>query len=443
MQTHDTIGYRGIYGQSYGLITEYPILYSSLSVQAKSVYAYFCSFTGGGNNTAFPLLTTILKNLNISKDCYYEAFAELKSKGYISVEKKHLDSFKYRNNYVIELSTPEFKKYLTAKGICRPSMMYRYGIVSHAIMIDATLSLKAKALYAYIALKCSGQDWVSIPKFVISKELGLSSRLIGKYTRELVEHHYLSVHQENNERGQFCNTIFSINVFEPDEIKSNDKKSNGTELLNSYQHHDVDNNVDNRPCVDFPEVVNQEPCVDFPDVEKQEVEQNKKYINNNNSIHSIVNHLKENDKSIELSTILDSSTASLSLAYDDVSVLIKKLSFSKECLKPGYEFVYSDIALFNEALSRMLVSKNGYIIKTHLVTQECLKSKLNDYLQMHSIKDLAIASCSRYLASGIEPRNEIAYMSSIIYDMISTCICEASQDENAQFVYEHCFCNTN
>ena len=49
----DQLLVEGINCMGYGIIPKYVMLDPDLTIEAKAIYAYFCSFAGSGN-TAFP-----------------------------------------------------------------------------------------------------------------------------------------------------------------------------------------------------------------------------------------------------------------------------------------------------------------------------------------------------------------------------------------------------
>ncbi|CDQ42116.1 helix-turn-helix domain-containing protein [Virgibacillus salexigens] len=121
------IQFRGtIYENGYGLIAQKVMRDRDLSPQAKSIYAYICSFAGvgkDGERTAFPGVELMMKELGIkSEKTYYKHRKQLINKGYITIEKRK-DKGKFDNNlYFIEAvphpkeeKQPTSKKYSTEK----------------------------------------------------------------------------------------------------------------------------------------------------------------------------------------------------------------------------------------------------------------------------------------------------------------------------------------
>jgi len=75
----------GINSKGFGTIAKLVMMDQRLSIEAKAIYSYFCSYAGGGS-TAFPSVSKILYDLKISKTRYYKHFNLLVDYGYISVK---------------------------------------------------------------------------------------------------------------------------------------------------------------------------------------------------------------------------------------------------------------------------------------------------------------------------------------------------------------------
>ena len=86
----------GINAQGFGMIAKMVMLDQRLTIEAKAIYSYFCSYAGGGS-TAFPSVSKIVYDLKISKDRYYKHFKLLVECGYISV-RQNKEGNKFANN---------------------------------------------------------------------------------------------------------------------------------------------------------------------------------------------------------------------------------------------------------------------------------------------------------------------------------------------------------
>lgn len=112
-QSKDIIQVQGINSQGYGIIPKMVMQDKRLTIQAKAIYGYFCSYAGAGK-TAFPGRTKIMSDLKVSKESYYKHFNLLKECGYIKAyqEKGENGSF-CRNVYTLVEAIPCPKKQYT------------------------------------------------------------------------------------------------------------------------------------------------------------------------------------------------------------------------------------------------------------------------------------------------------------------------------------------
>jgi hypothetical protein len=93
----DVLQVQGRMTLGYGIIPKLVMQDQRLTIEAKAIYSYFCSFAGAGT-TAFPSRSKILYDLKISEDRYYRHFNLLKKCGYILVEQKSDASGKFKRN---------------------------------------------------------------------------------------------------------------------------------------------------------------------------------------------------------------------------------------------------------------------------------------------------------------------------------------------------------
>ena len=217
-QSGDEIRLKGVRAKGYGQIAKMAMLDPDLSIEAKAILAYFCSYCGGGN-TAFPGRDKIVHDLHINKDTYYRHLKTLISNGYISVEQRPGDAqhpgFR-RNIYTIE-NFPE--KYDSSPAdVSRPEGKVKavrdiyaagYGIVPKAVMQD-DISIQAKGLYAYLCA-FSGRDLTAAPsRDVILAHLRISHNSSNKYMQELCSRGYVSKLQSLS-GGRFAGFTYYLN----------------------------------------------------------------------------------------------------------------------------------------------------------------------------------------------------------------------------------------
>lgn len=93
-----------INSMGYGTIPKLAMQDRSLSLIAKVIYAYFCSFTGAGD-ACFPSRDKVCHDLNINKDTFTKYRNELVERGYIKVEMVKDESQKFLHNLYILCDT--------------------------------------------------------------------------------------------------------------------------------------------------------------------------------------------------------------------------------------------------------------------------------------------------------------------------------------------------
>ena len=82
----DVLKVSGINSKGFGIFPKIVAKDRRLTIEAKSIYAYICSYAGSGN-TAFPSVSKITYDLVISEDRFYRHQKLLVEYGYISVDK--------------------------------------------------------------------------------------------------------------------------------------------------------------------------------------------------------------------------------------------------------------------------------------------------------------------------------------------------------------------
>jgi hypothetical protein len=97
----DVLRVEGVNAKGFGTIPKAVMKDRRLSIQAKAIYSYFCSYAGAGNR-AFPGREIILKDLQISKDFYYKNLKMLKDLDYIRVKRENGKGGRFgRNIYTL------------------------------------------------------------------------------------------------------------------------------------------------------------------------------------------------------------------------------------------------------------------------------------------------------------------------------------------------------
>lgn len=86
----DKLELQGIYNKGYGIVAKLVMQDTEISLQAKGIYAYLCSFCGGGT-VCFPSRQKICKDLGINKDTFTKYMKQLTDKKYIIVKQLKTD----------------------------------------------------------------------------------------------------------------------------------------------------------------------------------------------------------------------------------------------------------------------------------------------------------------------------------------------------------------
>ena len=96
----DVLKVSGINSKGYGMFPKMVSKDRRLTIEAVGIYAYICSYAGSGN-TAFPSVSTILYDLGIGENRYYNHLKLLVKYGYISVEKIRGEKGKFNHNIYV------------------------------------------------------------------------------------------------------------------------------------------------------------------------------------------------------------------------------------------------------------------------------------------------------------------------------------------------------
>lgn len=235
----DEIRVRGIYGKGYGQVARAVMMDPHISIEAKGIYGYFCSYTGSGCNTAFPSVSRIVCDLHMTDTTYYRHFKMLTELGLITVEQANGGDGKgfKRNIYTIEDYPAAYIQSLNQRGeraetvelIIREKSISAagYGNVPKSVMTDSGISLSAKGLYAYLCAY-AGASHSAIPsKETTLYQLGISSASYNKYTKSLESHGYIT-RSRQRDNGKMGRTVFSINRELPEESASPCTKNSRT-----------------------------------------------------------------------------------------------------------------------------------------------------------------------------------------------------------------------
>lgn len=103
-ENNDVLQVQSINSKGYGIIPKLVMQDKRLTIEAKAIYAYFCSFAGSGQ-TAFPGRDRIVADLGIGTKRYYKHFNLLKKYRYIEVKQTKSGTGGFQRNVYTLIDT--------------------------------------------------------------------------------------------------------------------------------------------------------------------------------------------------------------------------------------------------------------------------------------------------------------------------------------------------
>ena len=280
----------GINYKGYGQLPKYVMLDPDLTIEAKGIYAYFCSYAGGGNS-AFPGRDKILADLKISKNAYYRHFNLLKSQGYILVKQNNIysdEGMRFKKNIYVLVSNPKkFKDKLeNGQGTLEYAQIafsglaaIGYGTIPKAVMLDNRLPLKAKAIYAYLCSFTGSGNSAFPKKSNMLFHLSISEKAYYKYYKLLTSLNYITVIQRHV-NGKLSVNDYYLNDM-PDETKAT-KKIVKTISIQGSHFRDTQKNLNSKGLT---QQINQSFSAQKGDTQNNDTQNrdtNNNNLNNNN-----------------------------------------------------------------------------------------------------------------------------------------------------------------
>lgn len=253
----------GILVKGFGLVYKGVLQSKDLNLKAKAIYAYLCAFAGNSNK-CYPSVKKITNDLNIDYQTFLKYRKELVSKGLIKIEKEK-NKFNANNTYIIEIDTENIKLNLSDEDFYNCNIRkykdikkYGFGVISRAIMMDSSISINAKAQYAYLC-SLAGTTNNAFPSLErILATLKLSINTYYKAFNELLAKGYIKAIQRRI-KGKFSVNDYYIcekPLNEDEEIKlvqrdikfyskyrenSQSTINNYNEIYNTYRQTIADN----------------------------------------------------------------------------------------------------------------------------------------------------------------------------------------------------------
>lgn len=204
-QYTDELREEGVTSRGYGVLPKFPMLDADLSIEAKGIYAYFCSYRGAGNS-AFPRYQKIISDLRVNKDTYYKYFRQLTENEYIGIRKAPSATQGFMKNiYEIKMHPSKFNSVPEVSSLSAPYSLIRTGdledagrgVIPKLVMTDPRLSIRAKAVYAYLCAFAGNGDSACPKKDTMMKHLNVSRNSLDAYLKELRVLNYVTVVQRH------------------------------------------------------------------------------------------------------------------------------------------------------------------------------------------------------------------------------------------------------
>ena len=191
-----------IFSKGYGILPKTVMLCTELTIEAKAIYAYFCSYAGNGND-AFPSRDRIIADLTISKDTYYKHFNYLVDKGLVTVRQEKGTGNAFGKNVYILSSPPNLNGAVADDNVSSTTYIELegtvdgFGIMPKLVMTDRDLNIKAKGIYAYFC-SFAGAGRAAFPKQKNTLyHLGINKTTYSKYLFELFSRDYIRLVQRD------------------------------------------------------------------------------------------------------------------------------------------------------------------------------------------------------------------------------------------------------
>jgi DNA-binding transcriptional ArsR family regulator len=461
----DQLKVEGINFKGFGILPKYVMLDPDLSIEAKTIYAYFCSFAGNGSAT-FPGRDKILSDLPMSKDAYYKHFRQLTDQGYITVEQQGGTSGAiYGKNIYTLVSNP--KKFSekpedTKHGLAYSRIRFSglkaagFGMIPKAVMIDPRLPVKAKGVYAYFCSFTGSGNNAFPKKEKILFHLGIAEKTYYKFYKLLTELNYITAVQRHidgrlqvndyylNDTPNAANaqkkTVFSCSTQDSKkqdtELKIQDGKKQDTELeIQDGKKQDTE-----------------KQDTQIQDSKKQDTNKNNSNKNNSNKNNSNKNNVLYNhslnqqpaqpeqiegardvirDISYEVETELLKQKKLPYYFKSDPEKMIAAIHFMVEWdtffpngYKDGFEQrIYN---LFVEALIEMCCADKPMELKGSITTYAKVIDKINQLAKFEDyyvdISEFADPARENYKRAALDQdiRNPMQYMKACIWDAMQT-----------------------
>ena len=439
----DQLKVEGINFKGFGILPKYVMLDPDLSIEAKTIYAFFCSFAGNGSAT-FPGRDKILSDLPMSKDAYYKHFRQLTDQGYITVEQQGGNSGAiYGKNIYTLVSNP--KKFSekpedTKHGLAYSRIRFSglkaagFGMIPKAVMIDPRLPVKAKGVYAYFCSFTGSGNNAFPKKEKILFHLGIAEKTYYKFYKLLTELNYITAVQRHidgrlqvndyylNDTPNAANakkkTVFSCSTQDSKKqdtgLKIQDGKKQDTEKqdtqIQDSKKQDTNKNNSNKNNVLYNHSLNQQPAQPEQIEGARDVKRDISY--------EVETELLKQKK---LPYYFKSDPEKMIAA---IHFMVEWDTFFPNGYKDGFEQrIYN---LFVEALIEMCCADKPMALKGSITTYAKVIDKINQLAKFEDyyvdISEFADPARENYKRAALDQdiRNPMQYMKACIWDAMQT-----------------------
>lgn len=439
----DQLKVEGINFKGFGILPKYVMLDPDLSIEAKTIYAYFCSFAGNGSAT-FPGRDKILSDLPMSKDAYYKHFRQLTDQGYITVEQQGGNSGAIfgKNIYTLVSNPKKFseKPEDTKHGLAYSRIRFSglkaagFGMIPKAVMIDPRLPVKAKGVYAYFCSFTGSGNNAFPKKEKILFHLGIAEKTYYKFYKLLTELNYITAVQRHidgrlqvndyylNDTPNAANaqkkTVFSCSTQDSKkqdtELKIQDGKKQDTEKqdtqIQDSKKQDTNKNNSNKNNVLYNHSLNQQPA------QPEQIEGARDVIRDIS--YEVETELLKQKK---LPYYFKSNPEKMIAA---IHFMVEWDTFFPNGYKDGFEQrIYN---LFVEALIEMCCADKPMELKGSITTYAKVIDKINQLAKFEDyyvdISEFADPARENYKRAALDQdiRNPMQYMKACIWDAMQT-----------------------
>lgn len=184
--------------KGYGKIYKKQMKDPTVPLVSKALLAYLSSYAGSGTS-AYPKREKILRDMNMGKDTFAKYMGLLEKSGYISRKRIPVGI-----TYNILTTIPD------EDGTPIEIKSMGYGTVPKLVMLDQSLSAKAKGVYAYMCSYAGAGNSAYPFLGTILNDLNVCKSAYYGYYNELVSRGYISVIQ-NSENGRFQAATYKLN----------------------------------------------------------------------------------------------------------------------------------------------------------------------------------------------------------------------------------------